>query len=112
MSAITIYSIFATVYFNREGIQNSDAINTIFVDTANSIAERYNATYTNNLFAFQLTCDFIRSMYLREGDISNDFSDTIFNLVATTLSSNINNFDGVSLASANTDTKNNDTSNV
>lgn len=25
-------------------------------------------------------------MYLREGDISNDFSDTIFNLVATTLS--------------------------
>lgn len=51
-------------------------------------------------------------MYLREGDISNDFSDTIFNLVATTLSSNINNFDGVSLASANTDTKNNDTSNV
>lgn len=112
MSAITIYAILATVYFEREGIQNSDAINTLFVDTANNIAKRYNATYTNNLFAFQLACDFIRSVYLREGDISNDFSDTIFNLVATTLSRNINNFDGVSLASANTDTENNDTSNV
>jgi len=112
MSAITIYAILATAYFRREGIPNSDAINTIFVNTANSITERYNTTYTNNEFAFQLTCNFIRSLYLREGDIASNFNDTIFNLVATTLSRNLNNFDGVSLASANTGTENNETSNA